>query len=419
MIDYFRGIKQDYFKIYMFVYIFFLPYNFFSGFFSNLTIFLFIWWLFIGKKRGYFTRLKEISKSKPLVLFYIFIFYSILSLFWSDNIKIGIEELEYYKYYPMITIVFFSVFNKEDVKMAFYVITFSFALYALFSLSIYMEFFTVQLKNEISNKANPRGILPYVSVVFYMAFNVFLAVYFFINEKNLKLRYIFIFIAIISFFTIIINNSRMGQLSFVGTILILMIYYRQYFFKYKKIIITLFLMLIFSIYFLYINNKIDRYSKGINEIVYAYQHEEYIGSWGPRLFFYKAASELIPKNLIFGDGVGDAVIELMNYQESNKNIFKHRTLKDYHNTYLNILAKFGIIGLLLFMVSIVVLFNCLYKKDKYFLYIGIVFFSMFFLSSIAGGMFRAATINNFFMLVFVLLSITIKENSKYKIGDKK
>ena len=48
MIDYFRGIKQDYFKIYMFIYVFFLPWNFFSGFFGNMTILLFIWWLIIG-----------------------------------------------------------------------------------------------------------------------------------------------------------------------------------------------------------------------------------------------------------------------------------------------------------------------------------------------------------------------------------
>jgi hypothetical protein len=46
----------------MFVYIFFLPYNFFSGFFSNLTIFLFIWWLIIGKKKGYFLKVKEDKK---------------------------------------------------------------------------------------------------------------------------------------------------------------------------------------------------------------------------------------------------------------------------------------------------------------------------------------------------------------------
>ncbi|MDN5130958.1 O-antigen ligase family protein [Aliarcobacter butzleri] len=410
MTEYFRNIKQDYFKIYMFTYIFLLPWNFFSGFFSNLTIILFIWWMFIAKKKGYFIKVKDIFINKPLVIFYLFIIYALLSLLWSDNIKVGIKELEYYKYYPIITLVFFSSFNKEDIKMAFYIITFTFGLYALFSLSIYFEIFTIVKDGVIkSDKSDPKGILPYVSVVFYMALNVFLTVYFFINEKSLKLRYAFIFIASISFLTIIVNNSRMGQLGFIGTILILMIYYRQYLFRYKKILITLFLTLALSICFLYINNKIDRYSKGVNELVYSYQNNKYIGSWGPRLFFYKAAFELIPKNLIFGAGIGDAVVEFMQYQEANKNIVPGRTYKDYHNEYLNLLSKFGIVGTLLFFVSIFFLLRELYIKNKYFLYIGLVFFSLFFFNCIGGGMLRANTFNNFFMLTFVLLSLTLKE----------
>lgn len=410
MTEYFRNIKQDYFKIYMFTYIFLLPWNFFSGFFSNLTIILFIWWMFIAKKKGYFIKVKDIFINKPLVIFYLFIIYALLSLLWSDNIKVGIKELEYYKYYPIITLVFFSSFNKEDIKMAFYIITFTFGLYALFSLSIYFEIFTIVKDGVIkSDKSDPKGILPYVSVVFYMALNVFLTVYFFINEKSLKLRYAFIFIASISFLTIIVNNSRIGQLGFIGTILILMIYYRQYLFRYKKILITLFLTLALSICFLYINNKIDRYSKGVNELVYSYQNNKYIGSWGPRLFFYKAAFELIPKNLIFGAGIGDAVVEFMQYQEANKNIVPGRTYKDYHNEYLNLLSKFGIVGTLLFFVSIFFLLRELYIKNKYFLYIGLVFFSLFFFNCIGGGMLRANTFNNFFMLTFVLLSLTLKE----------
>ena len=53
------------------------------------------------------------------------------------------------------------------------------------------------------------------------------------------------------------------------------------------------------------------------------------------------------------------------------------------------------------------------------MYIGLIFFSMFLMASIGDGIMRMSYFDNFFILVFVLLSITIKENSKYKIGDKK
>ncbi|OCL94157.1 O-antigen ligase family protein [Aliarcobacter thereius] len=414
MIDYFRGIKQDYFKIYMFIYVFFLPWNFFSGFFGNMTIILFIWWLFIAKKRGYFLKAKEVFTNLPLLMLFLFILYACLSLLWSDNIKIGIKELQYYKYYPMIILVLFTVFNKEDVKMAFYTITLSFGVYALFSLSIYQGLFTIELKDSISNKNDPKGILPYAVVTFYMAFNLFLSLYFFFKENNKKIKYLFLIIAIISFFTMLVNNGRMSQLSFLGTLFILMIYYKQYLFRYKKTLITSVLVLILSISFLYTSNKIDRYLKGVNELIYSYQNGEYIGSWGPRLFMWKAASELIPRNLIFGAGIGDAIVELEVFKKEHKEEIKG-WITHYHNHYFEYIAKFGIFGYMLFLVSIIVLLKKLYEKEKDFFYIGLVFFSMFYINSFADSIIRMSNFDNFFILIFVLLSITVKNRNDNKI----
>ena len=45
------------------------------------------------------------------------------------------------------------------------------------------------------------------------------------------------------------------------------------------------------------------------------------------------------------------------------------------------LAKFGILGYLLFLFSIFLLLKMLYKREKYFFYIGLVFLSMFIISS--------------------------------------
>ncbi len=405
-------------KLYMYLYIFLLPFNFFSGFFSNLTFILFFWWLFLGKREGYFQKIKEIFKNKPLVLFFLFIIYAILSLFWSSNLEAGIEELGYYKYYPIIVLVFFTVFKKEDVKMAFYVITFSFALYALFSLSIYMEFFTVQLKNEISNKSNPRGILPYAVVTFYMAFNVLLSIYFAIKEQNNKLKYLFLFIAIFSFFTILVNNGRMGQLSFLFSLIVLMVYYRQYLYQYKKIIILIFLLMVLCIFYLYNINKMDRYFLGFQQLQHAYENKEYVGSWGARLFMWNAATELIPKNILFGTGVGDAFVELEEYKNQNSEIL-NGWITHYHNHYFEYIAKFGIFGYFIFLISIVFLLKILYKQEKDFFYIALVFYSMFFINGVGDSIIQMSNFDNFFILVFVLLSITIKENSKYKIGDKK
>jgi O-antigen ligase len=239
------------------------------------------------------------------------------------------------------------------------------------------------------------------------------------KENNKAIKYLLLIIATMSFFTMLVNNGRMGQISFLGTFIIVIIYYRKYLLEYKKILISSVLVIALSISFMYSNNKIDRYLKGINELVYSYQNDEYIGSWGPRLFFYKGAIELIRDNLVFGKGIGDALIEFKNYQINNKEKLKHPIVKQFHSQHFELIVKFGIFGYVLFLMSIIILLIKLYKIEKDYMYIGLIFFSMFLMASIGDGIMRMSNFDNFFILVFVLLSITIKENSKYKIGDKK
>lgn len=412
MILYLIKSKQDPLKLYMFLYIFLLPWNFISGMVSNLTIIMFFWWLIIGKKKGYFLKLKDIFCNKTLVIFLFFIIYTLLSLFWSDNILSGFKELGFYKYYLIIILVFFSVFNKHDVKIAFYMLVFSLGLYAIFSLSIYLEIFSINTKDGISNKMNPRGYLPYSLVTLYMAISTFFSIYFFIKEKNSRLRYIFLFISIVSFFALLVNNGRISQLSFIVTLFILIIFYRKYLYQYKKLIVTIFLMIIVGISYLYNSNKLDRYYNGIKELQYSYEHNEYVGSWGARLFFWKAARENISKNLLFGTGVGDALDEFKRYQEQNIEILKHPIVKQYHNQHFELLAKFGVIGYSLFVISIYLLLKFLYREEKYFFYIGLVFFSMFFINSFGDSIIRIGSFNNIYILIFVLLALVLNKEKK-------
>ena len=187
---------------------------------------------------------------------------------------------------------------------------------------------------------------------------------------------------------------------------------------YKKIFISLILTFFISGYFLFTTGKIDRYLKGFSEFTYAYENKEYVGSWGARLFMWNAATELIPKNILFGTGVGDAFVELEEYKNQNSEIL-NGWITHYHNHYFEYIAKFGIFGYFIFLISIVFLLKILYKQEKDFFYIALVFYSMFFINGVGDSIIQMSNFDNFFILVFVLLSITIKENSKYKIGDKK
>lgn len=406
-------IKSDPLKAIMFLWIFILPWDFFNGVMGVFTIIFIILWLILGKSKGYFSKLKEIFSNKPIIILILFIMFAYLSLMWSDNQKTAFSELNFYKYYWVLIPIIYTVFDKEDIKTAFYTLVLSFGIYAIFTLSIFLGFF--EIRN--SNSLNPKGILHYAVVTVYMAINTMFAFYFYLKEQdNQKIKYLFLIISILSFLSLLVNNGRIAQISFLGTLFILIIYYRQYLFQYKKLFISLSLVFFLAISFLYSTNKLDRYAKGFNELVYSYENKEFIGSWGPRLFMWYVAKDTIPKNLLFGAGVGDIRDDIIKYVESNPNQLKHHII-GYHNQHLDYLAKFGLFGYLLFLAGIFILLKELYLNDKYFFILGLIFFSIVLIDSMGDIILLMKPFNNIYVLVFVLLAILVNsKNKQEKIG---
>lgn len=406
-------IKSDPLKAIMFLWIFILPWDFFNGVMGVFTIIFIILWLILGKSKGYFSKLKEIFSNKPIIILILFIMFAYLSLMWSDNQKTAFSELNFYKYYWVLIPIIYTVFDKEDIKTAFYTLVLSFGIYAIFTLSIFLGFFEI----GNSNSLNPKGILHYAVVTVYMAINTMFAFYFYLKEQdNQKIKYLFLIISILSFLSLLVNNGRIAQISFLGTLFILIIYYRQYLFQYKKLFISLSLVFFLAISFLYSTNKLDRYAKGFNELVYSYENKEFIGSWGPRLFMWYVAKDTIPKNLLFGAGVGDIRDDIIKYVESNPNQLKHHII-GYHNQHLDYLAKFGLFGYLLFLAGIFILLKELYLNDKYFFILGLIFFSIVLIDSMGDIILLMKPFNNIYVLVFVLLAILVNsKNKQEKIG---
>lgn len=386
-------------KIVIFLFIFILPWDFFKSIVVVFSFFIAILWIITGKQNGYFIKIKKIFQNKALVLFYIFILYACFSLFWTEDLDAGLTELNFYKYYLIILPIVFTVFNKEDVKMAFYILVFSFGLYAIFSLSIFLEF--IEIKG--SNQLNPKGILSYAVVTVYMAINTFFAFYFYLIEKNnIKIKYFFFGISIISFFALLVNNGRIGQISFFCTLLILMFYYKKYLLAYKKLLFVSLLSFILGIFLLNSFGKLDRFGKGFNELA-SLEKTQFAGSWGHRAYMWYAAWDNIYKYPILGVGIGDNISEFKKYAEKHPS--KATWLNSYHNQHLDYLTKFGILGYFIFISSIFVLLKILYEKNKEFFPLGLMFFSVVLIDSMGDIILLMKPFNNIYGLVFILLSI--------------
>ncbi len=399
--------KPELFKIYVYIYIFIFPLDSFSFMMGFLSTILFVWWLCIGKKYGYFIKLKEIFFNIPLLLFILFIFYAYFSLLWTDNLIEGINELKYYKYYWIMIPVLFTAIDKEDIKKIFYLVLLSLGIYALFSLSIFLEL--INIKGFV--KEVPNGHIPYHVVTVYMGVACLFSFYFYLKENNKRIKYILLLISFLSFFALLINNGRIGQISFFVTLLVISIYYWKNIYKYKKTLIFIILTVLFSISLMFHFNKTDRYLVGIGELKHSYNTGIFKGSWGTRLFMWNVAKEYIPKHLIFGAGVGDTFDEIKEFVKLNPNKLLHHTV-GYHNQHLDYLAKYGLFGYLLFLMFIFLLLKNLYFKNKEFFTLGLMFFSFILIDGFGDVILSAKPFNNIYCLIIILFAVLISDDKK-------
>lgn len=408
-----KKIKEDYFISYIYLYIFLMPWNFINDQMGILSIILVIWWLIIGKRKEYFSKMKTIFEFKPLLLIILFFTFSYLSLLWTDNYEAAITGLKYYKYYWIMIPVLFTTLTKEQAKNGLYILIFSVGCYALFSILIYLNIVhIIDHTSDPTGISNPRGILAYAIITPYMAIGFLssLIIAYYNNSKIIKV--VFIAIAFLCLFGLLINNGRAGQLAFFSTFGVLLIIYRKYLIN-PKILLSIIFILSTSIYLLNNLNKLDRFETGIKSLKNL-EKTNFSGSWGARAYMWYAAADILKKDPILGVGTGDNIDRFIEYTKTNPS--NSTWMRSFHNQHLDTLTKYGIVGYLLLWGSIVWLLYSL-KNNKFYFSLGIIFFSITFFDGFGDIILLMKPYNNIFMLVFLLLSITIYKQ-KYSIEDK-
>lgn len=398
-------LKIEPFKLYIYLYILTLPWDFFKGIMGVSSTIMLLWWVMIAKDRGYFARLKELTKSYSIILLFLFLLYGILSLLWSDNMTYGLRHVARFKYYWITIPIIFSVFNKRDALIGLGVFVFSLGFYALLSFSIFLGFFEIGR----SNSADPRGDLAYAVVTPYMAISTLLSILFaYITKEYKGLRNIFIAIFILSFIGLFTNNGRIGQVAFFVTLMILIYIHRDYFLRYKKVLLSIFLLLFVGFGVLYQKGQLDRFELGFKELSEVREHR-FEGSFGYRAYMWFAAANQIQKTPLFGTGIGDNMDAFREYVKTHPTGNDAVEMSTYHNIHLDYLTKYGIVGYLIFLSSIVVLLKML-SCNKIYFSIGIIFFSISIVDSFADMLLTMKPYNNVFALFFVLLAILAKKD---------
>lgn len=304
--------------------------------------------------------------------------------------------------------------QKELLK----ILIFSFISYAIFSICIYLGFFTIE--HTGSNMMNPKGIMGYAIVSIYMAVAAISSFIIAMSYNNKVYRLLFFIFAFICFFALMVNNSRTSQLAFfLSIIFLLFIIYNKNIFKIKNFLICATLLFILSattIYLLNKTDKINRFTSAYKETSLALEKNKFKGSVGYRLYFNILGVEIIrDNNIIFGMGPVDNTKEFTERLKSDARWTSDLVFTAFHNTHLDLITRYGFLGYFLLIGSIIYLLISFKNKDLYF-YIGLAFFSIIFFCSFANGTFEKKPINYLIITFFILLSIISSSKNK-RISD--
>jgi O-antigen ligase len=415
IVNYFN--KEDKYILFIYFYLFVMPWNFFKWQMGVLTAILFIWWL-VKFRNHLFEKVKTIFDFRPLLILIVFIIYTYLTSFWSDSFEEGFDYVNnLHKYYFLLIPILFTSLNSEQAKVGIKLFILSFISYSIFSILIYLGLFVIEETN--SNSSNPKGIMGYAIVTQYMAVGTISSFFLAIFSTSIRMKLVFFIFSFLCFFALVINNSRTAQLAFLLSIIVLFFfYYKNSFFKIKYILIfliSLVIIVLVSISLLEKENKLNRYKSLYNQAIDAVNEDKFHGSFGLRLYFNKVGLEILEKNLIFGMGPVDNNKYLKNAMKKDPYFKNKKIFSAFHNNHMDILTQYGLLGYLLLCLSVIYLFYKYEEKDNFY-YVGLSFYTVIFFISMANATFSKKPINYIFISIFVLLSIIaynkILENKK-------
>lgn len=298
-----------------------------------------------------------------LVFYYLFI---ALSIFWTDNLKSGLFDLEIKMSMLLFPVIFlnYGTFKFEEFKQVIHyfiagnilasLICFgdaiymtyqnheSYFYYSKFSEIIHPSYFAMYLTFAIAGCIYLLKHNYYKKPVFPIFFIVlFVIVIYFLSSKAGFLVLALMF----PFFIIKLINKRIVSLIIAGLGVLLLI---TFMFKFNV-----------------------RVNDFIKEAKYIYNNDtinSYDSSTADRYKIYKISFELINENLIYGVGTGDIKDKLLTkYSENNMKHAVEQKL-NVHNQHLETLIGQGLIGFIIQILMFIYPLMFIFKKRNFLLY---------------------------------------------------
>jgi len=380
-----------------------------------LSIILFIWWL-IKYRFKIIKKLNIAIQFKPLLLLLLFIVFSYISVLWSSSIEDGLDHVnKFHKYYIFIILPLFLSLKSDEAFYCIKILLLSIGMYAIFSLSIYLDFFTIESTDSDSN--NPKGIMAYAIMSVFMIIGAILSFFIAKFSKENKEKFIFYCVSFLSFLSLFVNNSRTAQITFFLTVSIVsVLYYKKHIFRFRsllKIFISMCILFFISFQVLKDTNTLNRYISAYHETKEILAKNKYEGSFGARVYFNIVGFDIFKEEPILGSGPEDNIDKLVLYQKNDLNDTFPKIYNSFHSQHIDLLTRYGLVGYLLVLISaIYLIYSLRHFREMY--YTSLSFFLIVFFSSLANVMLIKKPFNYVYITIFVLFSVISYQKNKSK-----
>ena len=349
------------------------------------------------------------------ILFIISYLWQLVSITYSDNIKLGWNNL--FSRLSLLLFPFVLVIPGErvlkNVKLLLKLFAGSTALFILFCF-LYSFYRSVSFQNGLL-VYNPHPLEGYWMSYYYGSYlsvnqhPSYLSMYVIISvfialeswfDKKLKIteRIAWLVISVSLLIPIYFLSSRSGILTII---LLVPIYF---FFKFRKkrkgLILVLSILLILVALYPIIHSN-ERVKLVLNEVSDGSLKQKAIQDG--RVIIWRSALSIVKNNLVFGVGIGDGRTELLKEYKKigNKDLIENNY--NVHNQFLEILLENGIIGLIFFLAILVCMVTIIFFNKNLLYGMFVIMMLVFFMFETI--LYRLAGVAFFSLFSFLLLYI--------------
>lgn len=372
---------------------------------TPILILMILLWITDRKKYNLnFNYLKKI-----FIFMMIFLIYMLITSIISDvppkEIFVGLKK--YWYFLPIFII--YKYIKKEYILYAISSFLLGMLVSELISYGIIFSFWKVRL----GTPQNPSMFLHHIQYSIFLSFTSILLFFKGLYEKERRVKIIYFLFFTTVTINLFFNIGRTGYITFLVTMTVLL--YSIYKLKLKTFIgLVLSAITILINFYTQIPNFNMRVHQAINDAYQLKEKKNYDTSIGSRIALWIAAKHIFVENPVLGIGVSEHIRKKNEFAKlpKNKDFLFLTKIKHFHNSFLEIVLQYGIIGLSLFLY-ILYLISKIPIKNREIKIAKISILVIFTLGSFTDRLFYLNSTMSLFALIYGLIFAQYKfENAQ-------